>query len=114
MTSGPILDVTVNGKGPGETVQSVGNKAHVHVVVKAAPWIDVRAVEILVGGAARKAHFALVPRKNAVVRLDRTFDVPVTDKTFVIVTARGDRGLPNASREGTMPFAFTNPIWLDP
>ena len=48
------------------------------------------------------------------VRLDRTFDVPVTDKTFVIVTARGDRGLPNASREGTMPFAFTNPIWLDP
>lgn len=114
VTSGPILDVTVNGKGPGETVQSVGNKAHVHVVVKAAPWIDVRAVEILVGGAARKAHFALVPRKNAVVRLDRTFDVPVTDKTFVIVTARGDRGLPNASREGTMPFAFTNPIWLDP
>jgi hypothetical protein len=55
-----------------------------------------------------------VPATNKVLRLDRIVTVPVKEKTFVIVTARGDRGLSNASREGTKPFAFSNPIWLSP
>lgn len=114
VTSGPILDVTVNGKGPGETAKGVGKRATVKVRVSAAPWVDVRVVDVRVGAEGKKAHYLLVPRGKKAVRLDRSFDVTVDGPTFVIVTARGERGLPNASREATQPFAFTNPIWLQP
>ncbi len=114
VTSGPILDVSVNGKGPGQTATGVGAKAKLHIVLRAAPWVNVRTVEVLVGGQGKRAHWIQVPATNKVLRLDRVVDVPVREKTFVIVTARGDRGLPNASREGTKPFAFSNPIWLSP
>jgi hypothetical protein len=32
----------------------------------------------------------------------------------VVVTVRGDTPLPNTSRTDIVPFAFTNPIWLEP
>ncbi len=111
VTSGPILDVSVNGKGPGATVRT-GPRAKVKVRVRAPSWVDVRNVEVIVGGT-RKAY-RNVPRSKQVLRLDKTFDIRVPSKTYVIVTAQGERGLPNASREATQPFAFSNPIWLTP
>jgi hypothetical protein len=114
VTSGPILDVSIDGKGPGETVRAAGARVKLRVVVRAAPWIDVRAVEVLVGGRGERVHWVEVPRSRRPIRLDRTFDLRLTGKTFVIVTARGERGLANAARKDTLPFAFTNPIWLEP
>ncbi len=114
VTSGPILDVSVDGMGPGQTARGVGKSAKVKVRVQAAPWIDVRTVEVWVGGSGKRVHYASVPRTKRVLRLDKTFDVNVDGKSYVVVTAQGERGLPNASREATQPFAFTNPIWLEP
>lgn len=113
VTSGPLLDVTVAGKGPGETARATGGSARVHIVVRAAPWVDVGAVEVLVGGRGRQHRYIGVPKSRSATRLDTHVDVPVRERTFVIVVARGGRKLPNASRF-TIPFAFTNPIWLEP
>ena len=114
VTSGPIIDASVAGRGPGQTARGVGKKAQLDVVVRAAPWIDVRSVEVIVGGRGKRQHYVQVPRRKKVVRLDRTFAIRVDGPTFAIVVARGERGLPNASRDYTVPFAFTNPIWLEP
>lgn len=114
VTSGPILDVDVNGAGPGETAAGVGRRATVNVRVRAAPWVDVRSVEVLMGRTAKRVHFSNVPRSKATLRFERTIDVSVSEPTFVVVTAQGEWGLPNASREATQPFAFSNPIWLSP
>jgi hypothetical protein len=114
VTSGPIIEASVSGAGPGETARGVGKTAHLRVVVKAAPWVDVRKVEIFEGGSGWHVKWTQVPRKSSVVRLDQTFDLPVDGKTFFVVSAQGERGLPNASRVGTVPFAFTNPIWVEP
>ncbi|MEZ4223153.1 MAG: CehA/McbA family metallohydrolase [Polyangiaceae bacterium] len=111
VTSGPLLDVSVDGKGPGETVVT-GGRAQVKVKVQAPKWVDVRSVEVLVNG--RSAAYHIVPRGKSVLRLDKTFAFPVKEKGYVIVVAQGERGLPNASREATQPFAFSNPIWLEP
>ena len=111
VTSGPILDVQVNGKGPGETV-ATGGRASVRVQVRAPSWVDVRAVKVFVGG--KRVAYQNVPRSKNVLRLDKTFNVNVPSDSYVIVTAQGERGLPNASREATQPFAFSNPIWLKP
>jgi hypothetical protein len=112
VTSGPIIEASVGDAGPGDTARSVGKVAHVRVQIRAAPWVDVRSVEILEGG--RRAYWTQIRRTKNVVRLERTFDVPIEDKTFIVVTAQGERELPNAGRKGTAPFAFTNPIWVEP
>jgi hypothetical protein len=114
VTSGPILDVSIGDKGPGETVLGAGKSVKLRVIVRAAPWIDVSAIEVLVGGRGERVHWAKVPRSRRPIRLDRTFDLRLTGKTFVIVTAQGERELANAARKQTLPFAFTNPIWIEP
>jgi len=114
VTSGPILEARIDGRGPGETATGVGKLAKLEVTVQAAPWVDVLALEVFVGGSGKRFLWAPVPRTGKALRLRRTFDIPITEKTFVIVSAGGDRPLPNASREGTLPFAFTNPIWVEP
>ena len=90
-----------------------GRKVRLEVAVRAAPWIDVAQIEVLVGAKGKRSAFALVPRSNKVERLRRSFELEVTPPTFVIVVAEGARGLPNASRDYTLPYAFTNPIWLE-
>ncbi len=112
VTSGPIIEATIDGKGPGETAS--GKTARLRVVVRAAPWIDVRALEILEGGQGKRVVWQQIPKSRRPLRLDKTFDLPVSGPTFFVVTAQGERGLPNAARDGTTPFAFTNPIWVKP
>ena len=114
VSSGPIIEASINGKGPGETASGVGKRARLEVRVQAAPWIDVAALSVLLGGDAKLIHWVPVPRSGKPLRLQRAFDVPVEGKSFVIVAAEGERPLPNVSRDGTVPFAFTNPIWLEP
>lgn len=112
VTSGPIIEASIDGKGPGETAK--GKTARLRVVVKAAPWVDVRALEILQGGTAKRVKWQQIPKSTRPIRLDQTFDFPVTEPTFFVVTAQGERGLPNTARDGTTPFAFTNPIGVEP
>lgn len=112
VTSGPIIEASIDGKGPGERLRA--KTARLRVVVKAAPWIDVRALEIYQGGSGKRVKWQQIPKSSRVVRLDQSFDFPVAEPTFFVVTAQGERGLPNASRDGTTPFAFTNPIWVEP
>lgn len=113
VTSGPILDVSVDGKGPGETASGGKNKK-LRVRVRAAPWIDVREVEVLMGGAARRVRWLGVPKSAQVERLDTTVELTVPAPTFVVVIARGSRDLPNVHSAKIRPLAFTNPIWLEP
>jgi hypothetical protein len=114
VTSGPILDADVDGVGPGGTVSGHGKHLALHLRVRAAPWIDVRDVQVLEGGRGARIRWISVPRSEQVVRLDTTVPLFVPAKTFVIVLARGHDDLPNVYTAGIKPFAFTNPIWLEP
>ncbi len=114
VTSGPMLDVDIAGNGPGDTLKGAGKTAKLHVRVRAAPWIDVRALEVLEGPHTRRLAYVGIKRSKNVVRLDQTIDIKLpAQNTFVVVIVQGERGLPNASRAGTIPFAFTNPIWIE-
>ena len=48
------------------------------------------------------------------VRYDAVYSIPIEKPTFLIVVVRGDVPLPNVARDTTLPFAFTNPIWIEP
>jgi hypothetical protein len=114
VTSGPFIDASVGDKGPGETATGTGPKAQLKVRVRAAPWISVSRLEVFEGGNGRLLKSVRIYPNAKPLRYDATIDVPVSKPTFVIVVVRGDVPLPNAARESTLPFAFTNPIWLEP
>jgi len=134
VTSGPFLEATVEGRGPGDMATVAGGVAHVHVVVRAPPWISTDELAIYVGpsvsvtralvvpparGAGQSAHRRggappSPPPPPPVQRLDATIDVAVSGDTFVVVTVRGRTGIDAiVGRGGSLPVAFTNPIWLD-
>ncbi|MEB2312921.1 MAG: CehA/McbA family metallohydrolase [Polyangiaceae bacterium] len=114
VTSGPIIDLEAGGAGPGEAISGRGPRVPVHLRIRAAPWIDVSEVEVLLGGEGRRVRFFAVPPSREVVRLDTTFELTFSGSTFVVVLARGKKPLENVFAPGVYPFAFTNPVWLSP
>jgi hypothetical protein len=113
VTSGPVLDVEVDGKGPGETAAG-GKVKRMRVRVRAAPWIDVSEVEILLGPNGSRLRYISVAPSREIVRLDTSFELRVAAPTFVVVFARGNRDLPNVYSAKIRPLAFSNPVWLEP
>jgi hypothetical protein len=127
VTSGPAIDAKINGKTPGNVVVTNDRLVRLHVVVRAAPWIDVSEVEIMLGttsvtrvpvaSVSRNAPAVLdlaVARKSA-IRVDRDFDVPFegNGQKFVVVVVRGTRAMDDVlPYMPIQPLAFTNPIWL--
>jgi hypothetical protein len=114
VTSGPFIEASIEGRGPGETARGVGDKPKLQVRVRAAPWVNVSRLEVFQGGAARLVHSKQIWPSQKPIRFDDTLELAVQKPTFVIVVVRGEVGLPNVSRDGTLPFAFTNPIWIEP
>ncbi|HEY8038736.1 MAG TPA: CehA/McbA family metallohydrolase, partial [Polyangiaceae bacterium] len=49
VTSGPIIEFELAGAHPGDEIVSTDPVLHGHLKVRAAPWIDVAHVEIMVG-----------------------------------------------------------------
>jgi len=114
VTSGPIIDVKVGDKGPGDTVKSNGKPVFVDVRVRAVPWVDVSQVEVLVGAKADRIRAIPVPQTDALIRYQESVKVPGYAKTFVIVVVSGKKPLENVYATGVKPLAFTNPIWIEP
>ena len=127
VTSGPMLDFTIGGGVPGDEVAVTGSRVDGHVTVRAAPWIDVTSLEIVVGGvvvqtlpvASTPTEIGPLPeplaeleRRSIRLDVDVHVDLPKVP-TWVVVVARGTRLL-----DDVLPFmpvpprAFTNPVWL--
>lgn len=114
VTSGPVIDADVQGVGPGGTLHGHARRVPLHLRIRAAPWIDVSQVEVLLGPRGRRVRFIPVRASRKVVRLDTTVQLAVPARSFVVILASGRRDLPNVYSPGVKPFAFTNPIWLAP
>ncbi len=114
VTSGPMLQLTVEGHEPGEPfAMPAAARLRVRVVVSAPPWMHLSQVEIL-----RRSDVVErldVPDGTAAVRLDRTVEIPLEPGDFVVATARGPQGdleqvLPFSRG---VPYAFTNPVFIE-
>lgn len=97
-TNGPILDMTVNGQGLGSTVVASDGKIDVHIIAKAAPWMDLKRVTVRRGGRDVKVPLVLeviaVPDTREVLRLDveRHFE-NIPDGSFILIEAAGDESM---------------------
>jgi hypothetical protein len=112
VTTGPRLFLTVDGKPTGATVKPrAGKPLSLRLRVEAAPWVDVRKVELWERG---KLARTIEVKGRGVLRLDRTLklDPPPRRDTWFVAIARGEKPDPTVSRK-VLPFAVTNPMWVD-
>jgi hypothetical protein len=117
-TTGPIVNLTVNGGIVGNLVPARGGKALADISVKAAPWISVERVTLYVNG--KEAHrWAVAPAagERLVDRFHETFEVQTPADGYVVVRVDGDKPLTPVVGDGktftAYPFALTNPVFLD-
>jgi hypothetical protein len=132
VTSGPIIEFDLAGVRPGDELLSTDDPIQAHIRVRAAPWIDVTRVDVVVGqvgGTYKIVQSFEVPSRPTVIgpelgtlteaqaktiRFDRYVDISVgPDNGWVQVVARGVR-----SMEDVLPFVpippmgFTNPVYV--
>ncbi len=106
-TTGPLLQVTLEGAGPGETVTA--REGTIAISVHAAPWVPVDSAYVYVNGD--RVHRArVVPGRPIEHRLRFERDAFV----FVEVIGRAsDSGVYRSVLPRRTPFAFTNVIRVD-
>jgi len=110
VTSGPWLEVALEGKGPGEMVE-LGNPAPLlEILADAASWVPVNRVHIVVNG--RTTTTIETPSLPARLKVPLELSNAVS---YIMVIAEGDAPLPLVAGDLRVPqrsFAFTNPLWV--
>jgi len=133
VTSGPLIDLRVDGAGPGDELRTSLATVRVHVRVRAAPWIDVTQVQIVTGEtggdwrivdtfdvSSRPTEWGtggstLEEARTAAVRFEGDMDVPLGPANgWVQAIARGTRLLGDVLPQvDVAPLAFTNPVYVE-
>ena len=112
VVGGPVIHLTVDGKGLGETVAATGSSVQVHVTVEAPEWMGLEFVRVVVNGEVTQEFTPI--DSDAILRLDETFTANLTSDAWIVVLA----GSSLAEHEmvpvsGKQPFSITNPVFVD-
>ncbi len=109
-TTGPMVEFTVDGAAPGETLHRDGDIDQVTVFLKLRSEVaPVSEIEFIVNGKTVR-HFRLDKQTPAYVlpqRLNYTFKLPLMESGWYAVRAHGEtvKGLPDAE-------VHTNPVYV--
>jgi hypothetical protein len=116
VTNGPFIKVSVAGRGMGQLAPAPRGRARLDIEVDAAPWIDVRRLELFINGSRRGKPID-VAQSTKVQRYKGSIDLRLERDAYVVVIARGDAigaVLPGApSQSPPTALAITNPIYFD-
>jgi hypothetical protein len=132
ITSGPILELSLGGVHPGDEVATTDETIRGHLRIRAAPWVDVAHVAIVVGQVGGSYSVvqtfdvqsrptqvgaeegALAEVQARTIRFDRDLEVPVgPENGWIQVIARGERRMDDVLPFMPVPpFAFTNPVYV--
>jgi len=104
-TTGPLLDVAIDGTPPGD--RHTGRDGTLRVRVAAAPWVDVAELRVFVDGR-------VVDRRAIAAPADVSVPLHFPSDAFVTVEVKGPPGTTYAAvLPGFTPLAFSNPIFVD-
>ncbi len=117
VTNGPYVRVSVAGHGMGQLAPAPRGRARLDVEVAAAPWIDVRRLELFINGSRRGKPID-IPPSTKVQRYKGSIELRLERDAYVVVIVRGDAPLgavlpPEPNQSAPTPLAITNPIYLD-
>ncbi|HEX8793856.1 MAG TPA: CehA/McbA family metallohydrolase [Polyangiaceae bacterium] len=136
VTDGPIIEFELGGTHPGDEIITSNDPLTGHVRVRAAPWVDVTHVDVIVGdivqaggGHATMVQSFEVPSRptelgpepgtlrdaqDRTIRFDKDIEVAVgPDNGWVMIIARGDRRMDDVLPfMPSPPLGFTNPVYV--
>jgi hypothetical protein len=132
VTSGPIIEFELAGAHPGDELDTSDDPLQGHLRVRAAPWIDVSRIDVVVGvvGAtygvvqsfdvpSRPTQLGPEPGSleeagERTIRFDRDIEVKVgPDNGWVQILARGERPMDDVLPFMPVPpMGFTNPVYV--
>jgi hypothetical protein len=115
ITSGPFVEIDVDGRGPGALVVPGANgSVHVKVRVSAPAWVPVENVEIWRDDTVALRAVVPGPPRDG-LRFETELDVPLAGRDGV-VTAWAEAGTPLPDvvpYEHALAIGFTGPIYVD-
>jgi hypothetical protein len=103
VSNGPLLDLAIDGKGPGEVVDWDGASTEVRAVVEAAFSRPIEALELVVNGRVVATQTGDSERHV----LSLTAAIPLRASAWVAARARGRRHEGEPER-----WAHTNPVYV--
>jgi hypothetical protein len=117
ISGGIYVSAAIGNAGPGETVTGAGSPMNVDVVVRAATWIDVDEIEVVVDGVTVDT-IPILPGdadpNDPTIRYAKPVSIQsVATGGFVVIAAYGDANL-EPVHPGRKPFGVTNPIFIAP
>lgn len=119
VSNGPLLELEVEGKNPGDALVLAASAPVVHVKVRvdAPSWMDIAQIELWVNGrpqlTAASEPWAGFQKLLNQPRAVRTFELKSAGIHSVVAVVRGARPMDELfDRQGVLPFAFTNPVWI--
>lgn len=117
VTSGPLVEITVNGAAPGETLRGLalrdGAPVRVHVRVSAPAWVPVERVEIWRNDVVAERVAVQGPARDG-VRYEGDHEIPVLGDTVIFAWADATRPLPGVlALDRPLAMGFTGPVRVD-
>jgi hypothetical protein len=112
VTNGPLLELRVEGAGPGETVKvGAGDEVDVELSVRAPSWMRVETVELWADETLRRrARVVPAPRGRPLAWTLHT-RLALEHASVLSAVAHGGAGLERLlGRSGVLPLAFTNAV----
>ncbi len=121
-TNGPVIDFRVNGAaGPGDVCPAPNGRVDIRISVRSAPWVAVDEVRLVLNGE-RRIVFPVSAPKGDVEKFEQQFGLTLERDTYLCVEALGKETLfpvlqtparDGSIKGGTLPFAITNPVFVD-
>lgn len=122
LTTGPFLQVTADGKLPGDDVSGKAD-LQLRVKVQCTDWVDIDRVQVLVNGRkeptlnfTRASHPKMFG--DGVVKFDQTIFVKLDNDAHLIVVALAENGnlqtgYGTSDQARMRPMAYHTPIYVD-
>jgi hypothetical protein len=109
VTSGPFVNLKIGDKGVGDT--AAAGESEIEVTVDGPPWVDIDEVTLIKRGEGL-AGWKVEKRPG---KRPWHFKTKATLKKgdWVVAIARGSKPMTYLYRSGAIPFAFTNPIFVN-
>lgn len=112
VSSGPLIELSVQGAEPGATVHPTAGKVSVTVRVTAPAWIPVDDIELWADDEVVWRGAAAAPKDG--VRFEQTITVPVERDVVMLAWSRGKTFLPDVlPYERAESIAFTGLLYVD-
>lgn len=111
VSNGIFLAVVANGTlGPGDTV--LGRRVHLQVEARSPRFVDVEEIDVWVNGSIRAQTRGL--SRTSAVRMALNTEFEFERDAWIVVVARGKEPMDAVFlNRRVLPFAFTNPIYVD-